>query len=140
MRRSNIFGIAALLATATALPVVAQEVQPRQRVVPYSDLNLDNPNGAHVMVRRIENASRQVCGDRTGPRGMAESGSVNACRVESAENAVNDLDHPMVTAEYYGNRSGNVVVTEDNSTVYDDSGAPVIVPTDPNSDGASKGY
>lgn len=139
MRRSHPFGIAALLATAVALPAVAQEVQPRQRVVPYSDLNLDNPHGAHTMVRRIENASRQVCGDRAGPRGLAENGSVHACRVEASENAVTDLDHPMVTAEYYGNRGGSVIVTDDDSTVYDDSGAPVIQPAYPYSDG-NKGY
>jgi UrcA family protein len=138
MRRSYILCIAALLASAS-LPAVAQEVQPRERVVTYSDLNLDNASGAHVMVRRIENASRQVCGDRSGPRSLSENGSVHACRVDSAENAVTDLDHPMVTAEYYGNHGGNVIVTDDGSAVYDDSGAPVIQPAAPYSDD-DKGY
>lgn len=137
MRRSYL-AFAALFVTATALPVAAQEVAPRQRVVEYGDLNLNSPHGAHTMVRRIENASRQVCGDRPGTRSLTESGSVNACRVDSTENAVSDLDHPMVTAQYYGDRSGSVVI-EDDQTVYDESGAPVIQPASPYDDN-SKGY
>lgn len=138
MRRSYLFCIAALLASAAALPSLAQEVQPRSRVVTYSDLNLDNPHGAHVMVRRIENASRQVCGDRSGPRSLTENGSVHACRVDSSENAVSDLDHPMVTADYYGDRGGTIVVTEDGAPVYDDNGAPVYDQPGYYQDGGSK--
>ena len=122
MRRSYVFSIAALLAATVALPAVAQEVQYRSRVVTYGDLNLDNQHGARTMVRRIENASREVCGDRSGPRPINENGSVHACRVDSSENAIADLDHPMVTAEYYGDRSGNVVVTEYGAPVYDEPG------------------
>jgi UrcA family protein len=137
MRRSYILCIAALLASA-AIPAVAQEVQPRSRVVTYGDLNLNNPYGAHVMVRRIENASREVCGDRSGPRPLNENGSVHACRVDATENAVSDLDHPMVTAEYYGDRGGNVVVTDDGARVYDDSGAPVYQEPGYYEDGGAK--
>jgi hypothetical protein len=86
------------------------------------------------MVRRIEQASRAVCGDRAGTRSLTENSSVNNCRVDSTENAVTDLDHPMVTAEYYGDNGGNVIVTEDAAPIYDDNGAPIY------DDGGSKGY
>lgn len=128
MRRSHVLCIAALLAGLGAFPAIAQQV--RSQVVRYGDLNLDNPQGARVLVNRIVTASGNVCDDRSGPRPLAETGDVRECAITAQENAVSDVDHPMVTAEYYGERGGNVVVGDDSVTVTD-SGAPVY-------DGGSK--
>jgi UrcA family protein len=111
MRRIYLLCVAALLASAA--PAVAQEAQ--QRVVRYGDLNLDNPHGARVLVRRINQASGDVCNDRTGPRPLTENAIVHACKDEAAENAVADVDHPMVTAEYYGRREPRVIIEDEGA-------------------------
>jgi UrcA family protein len=137
MRGSHMFCLAVLLAAGSALPAFAQEA--RSQVVHYGDLNLDNPQGAHALIGRIEGASASVCGDRTGPRPAVERAAVRGCRVVAEENAVSDVDHPLVSAEYYGDRGGNVVVTEDDGTAYDDGDATVIEPAYPQG-GDAKGY
>ncbi|MBS0385580.1 MAG: UrcA family protein [Proteobacteria bacterium] len=117
-------GVAAALLLCTGAPALAQPgadapstTQLNSRVVPYGDLYLDGAAGADTMLRRIHNASRFVCGDRTGPRPMQENGSVQACVGDSMETAVHDLDNPNVTNRYYGNVP-EVVISENE----DDSG------------------
>jgi len=119
-------GAIAALAICAAAPAFAQQdaastTQLNQRVVPYGDLNLDNNAGADTMLRRINNASRFVCGDRTGPRPMQENGSVRSCVGESTETAVNDLGHPNVSNRYYGN-TPEVVIGEDDTYAYPEKG------------------
>ena len=120
-----ILGAVAALALSAA-PAFAQQgaastTQLNQRVVPYGDLNLDSRSGADTMLRRIDNASRFVCGDRTGPRTIQENGSVHSCVHESTETAVNDLDHPNVSNRYYGN-TPEVVIGEDDAYDYPEKG------------------
>jgi UrcA family protein len=119
-------GVIAALSLCTAAPAFAQQdaastTQLNERVVPYGDLNLDSNAGADTMLRRINNASRFVCGDRTGPRPMQENGSVHYCVAESTDNAVAELGHPNVSNRYYGN-TPEVVIGEDEDTTYPDKG------------------
>lgn len=121
------FGVIAALSLCAAAPAFAQQSSPsttqlNQRVVPYGDLNLDSRAGADTMLRRIDNASRYVCGDRTGPRPMQENGSVHACVHESTEVAVNDLDHPNVSNRYYGNVPEVIIGEDEDSYPYPDKG------------------
>ncbi|MBI3437698.1 MAG: UrcA family protein [Proteobacteria bacterium] len=116
-------GVIAALSLCAATPAFAQQsaastTQLNARVVPYGDLNLDSRSGADTMLRRIDNASRYVCGDRTGPRPMQENGSVHACMHESMETAVNDLGHPNVSDRYYGNTPEVIVGDEDGDYAY----------------------
>ena len=116
MRRIHL--LCAVVLLGSAAPALAQEAQ--QRVVHYGDLNLDNPHGARVLVRRIEQASGDVCNDRTGPRPLTENAIVHACKAEATENAVADVDHPMVTAEYYGRREPRVIIEDEGAPADDD--------------------
>src|SRR5262249_57327143 len=107
-------GVVAALSLCAAVPAFAQNSSPsttqlNQRVVPYGDLNLDSRAGADTMLRRMDNASRFVCGDRTGPRTMQENGTVHACSGETMDNAVADLGHPNVSRRYYGSTPEVVV-------------------------------
>jgi UrcA family protein len=115
-------GVVAAFTLCAAAPAFAQDSSPsttqlNSRVVPYGDLNLDSRAGANTMLRRMNNASRYVCGDRDGPRTMQETGSARACSGETMDNAVADLDHPNVTNRYYGN-TPQVIISGDE----DDSG------------------
>jgi len=117
--------LVAAFSLCVAVPAFAQDSAPsttqlNSRVVPYGDLNLDSASGADTMLRRINNASRFVCGDRAGPRTMQENGTVHACTGESMDNAVSDLGHPNVSNRYYGN-TPEVIVGEDDSGAPDDS-------------------
>lgn len=127
MSRITLGAIAALSLCAAA-PAFAQQqsaastTQLNQRIVPYGDLNLDSSAGADTMLRRINNASRFVCGDRSGPRPMQENGSVHGCITESTETAVNDLDHPNVSNRYHGNTPEVVIGEDEDSYAYPEKG------------------
>jgi UrcA family protein len=120
-------GVIAAFSLCAAAPAFAQQdaastTQLNARVVPYGDLNLDSRSGADTMLRRIDNASRYVCGDRTGPRTIQENGSVHGCVHESMETAVNDLDHPNVTNRYYGNTPQVIISGDEDDYGYPDKG------------------
>jgi len=127
MSRITLGAIAALSLCATA-PAFAQQndapstTQLNERVVPYGDLNLDSRAGADTMLRRINNASRFVCGDRTGSRPMQENGAVHGCVGESMDNAVADLGHPNVSNRYYGNTPEVIIGEDDDTYAYPDKG------------------
>ena len=121
-------GVVAALSLCAAAPAFAQQASApstthlNSRVVPYGDLNLDSAAGADTMLRRINNASRFVCGDRTGPRSMQENGSVHGCVDESMDNAVSDLGHPNVSNRYYGNTPEVIIGDDEDAYGYPDKG------------------
>ncbi|MBX3511444.1 MAG: UrcA family protein [Hyphomonadaceae bacterium] len=99
---------ASLLALGAAAPAMAQ-VESESRVVRFGDLNLKNPHDAGALVNRIESASRQVCDNTGGAQSLAERRHVRPCRTDAEQRAVYDVNHPMVTAEYYGVRPQVVI-------------------------------
>ena len=121
-------GVVAAFSLCAAVPAFAQQAsapsttQLNSRVVPYGDLNLDSRAGADTMLRRINNASRFVCGDRTGPRTMQENGTVHACTGETMDNAVADLGHPNVSNRYYGNTPEVIIGDDEDAYGYPDKG------------------
>lgn len=106
----------ALFLAAGAAPAIAQERE--SRVVSYADLNLNSPVGADHMIRRIERASDVVCGERDGPVPVVVSQNIQECTYETADNAVADLDHPVVTSRYLYGTSPEVII-EDPDDHYD---------------------
>ena len=113
----------AVLALAAASPALAQSItQPRSEVVTYGELDLNSSEGAETLVRRIENTSEEVCGHRSGPRPISESRTVNNCRSETEEYAVADVNHPNVSAHYYGGYA--VIEPEGSYDPYDPYYAP----------------
>lgn len=92
---------AAALVFAAAAPAFAQW-RLESRLVTFGDLNLNSPEGADVLIRRIQMAADVVCGDRPGPEGIAERYSVRGCEIETTEYAIHNVGHPMVIGRYYG--------------------------------------
>ena len=73
--------------------------------VPVDDLNLSNPSGASVVLRRIRDAAVSICGDAPDIRQAARFGRYQNCVKASVDEAVARLDHPVVTDLYAGNPS-----------------------------------
>lgn len=101
MPRSLKFAFAAALAVAAAAPAFARE-EVNAQVVRYGDLNLKFAGDADTLINRIDNASENVCGDRSGPMPLTERSDVNMCAHESAQVAVAEVGHPVVSGRYYG--------------------------------------
>jgi len=86
--------VAGVLAAASLMPAItmARAVTPateaRSVTVRYADLNLSSDAGIAVLYRRLQNASRQVCGDHTGKMPLAESRRIRQCFDEALTRAV----------------------------------------------------
>jgi UrcA family protein len=104
-----------LFAGAAVAPAAAQEVE--SQVVYFGDLDLWSENGADALVRRIQSAADNVCGDAPGPAPVVVQQDIRACEVETTEYAIEDLAHPMVTARFYG-RTPEVIVEEGDADPY----------------------
>lgn len=128
---------AALLAAAAAAPALARPGEdPNTRVVTYGELDLDSPEGADALIRRIDNAADAVCGRHDGPRPARQAQVNRACSHESTEVAVNDVDHPNVSARFYG----GTAVIEGDATYYDPRLDPASPDYDPRLDPNSPSY
>lgn len=78
----------------------------RQTRVSYSDLNLDEPQDALVMLRRIRQAATLVCnGDATANNADAIT-AYEACFHRSLSRAVIDLGAAQVTVAFGARRPG----------------------------------
>jgi UrcA family protein len=131
MPRSAHIALVSAAALALAAPAFAQS-QPESRLVTYGELNLDSAAGADALIRRIDNAAGQVCGRHEGRTNTRQAYINRACQVESTENGVADVNHPVVMARYYG--SGYAVIEPDTYDPRLDPSAPEYDPTlDPNS-------
>ncbi|HYD87244.1 MAG TPA: UrcA family protein [Vitreimonas sp.] len=110
----------ALLLCAAAAPAFAQAAWDNRyesRVVYFGDLDLESRAGADTLIRRIEQASDIVCGDRAGPRPINEHHDVRGCEAETVEYAVREVGHPNVLYRYYGYRP-EVVIEGDDDPYY----------------------
>lgn len=107
--------IAALLAGG-ASPAFAQDAD--TRVVRYADLDLNRAAGADALIGRISRAARSVCGDHTGRQPLQEMRPINTCRAVAMEDAIEDVNNPVVTARYYG--SGYVIIEPEGDAAYYD--------------------
>jgi UrcA family protein len=77
-----------------------------QTTVALGDLDLGRPAGAQVAVKRIRRAAKAVCGsDTVFSYPLALQTGWRACSKSSMANAVDRLDHPMVTRAAYGEKA-----------------------------------
>lgn len=83
---------------AYAEPVTLGEGETPHFDVPYGDLNLANPKGAAVMMRRISFAATLACGGAPDIRELRERRMFKTCVRETKEQAVHQLNAPLVTA------------------------------------------
>lgn len=130
MSRSLHFAIVSAAAMAFATPALAQNETTRtqERVVTYGELNLNSAAGADTLVRRIENASNQVCGTNDGRTNTRQAMISRNCAAEATENGVYDTNHPVVIARYEG--SGYAIIEEGDAPYYD----PRLDPSSPQYD------
>jgi UrcA family protein len=94
-----------LAATALALLMTTGAFADENRAqvdVPHADLNLANPVGAQVMLKRIAKAAEVVCGGRPSVREMHARYGFNSCVQVAVATAVAQLNAPLVTALHEG--------------------------------------
>ena len=69
-----------------------------QTRVHFGDLNVDRPEGAAVLYRRIERAAKRVCGEPQLTGAYFTSPIWRSCVVQAVEQAVAAVDRPALTA------------------------------------------
>ena len=97
---------------ASAVPASAQDRDVRQQVVYIGDVDRYTEEGAGVILDRIDRAANNVCDSGPGRRPIAELSDVHACRTDAREDAVSQVNSPVVTAMYYG-YTPQVIVADD---------------------------
>lgn len=108
MKESKLIkGVVATVAViAFALPAVssASELKGRAEKVTYSDLNPDKETGAEILYRRLQQASKRVCGVESmknagGIRAVSEQRS---CYRETLDEAVAKINNVTLTKIHEG--------------------------------------
>ena len=98
---------------AVAAPASAGGVRPAKEIpdayemtVGYSDLDLDRPAGADMLLARLKQAERAVCGEPSDPRDLAgKARARRSCVTVTMEDAVDRVGAPLVTARYERSKS-----------------------------------
>jgi UrcA family protein len=67
----------------------------RHKVVSFRDLNLNNPEGAAVLYKRIKSAADEVCGSWDS---LSQRPAVMNCINEAVSQAVAQVNRPMLTS------------------------------------------
>jgi len=99
-KSSKVGGIVALALCATFVGNVLAATPndaPPQRVVGFSDLNLNGPTGITVLYQRIEAAAHVVC-DSASERELAQVVRWHLCLDQAIARAVGDLSIPALTS------------------------------------------
>ena len=81
--------------------------------VSYGDLDLNTPQGAQAMLRRIQAAAARTCDQPRSPLFPTVQTTMNRCMSRSTGQAVAALNSPTVLAEY-GRASPRAVLTASN--------------------------
>ncbi len=100
-------GVMAVMMALASVAVQATETavgEPRQRVVPYSDLNLSNPAGAAVLYKRISHAAHVVCALPQPWDGVMVARMRNCVRTALAR-SVSHVNAPELTRLFESKRS-----------------------------------
>jgi UrcA family protein len=88
--------IAAIAAPATALA----GVDTYSARIRFSDLQLDQPADADLMIQRIRSAALKVCGQAPAGRELRDRQSHSACLSATMDAAVQQVNAPLVRARY----------------------------------------
>ncbi len=75
--------------------------------VHYGDLDLSKASGAEVLIRRLDQAARQVCGADTY-RGLVRR-EQRACRTQAVTQAVAEVNQPMVSTMLAEQRGARMI-------------------------------
>jgi UrcA family protein len=96
-------------ASLLAAPAIAQPLSGTQLqyVVHYSDLDLTRPEGAHMLLSRLDGASRIVCRPADDRADLGRIALFNSCVRDTMERAVAAVHAPLVS-ELYGRHTTSV--------------------------------
>jgi UrcA family protein len=111
---ASLAAIAALgfAATTHASPVGERSSDPAVSVnVSVAGLDLSNPAGAKIVLRRIHNAAETICGDQPDIRLTARFALYQSCVKSTVDRTVASLDSPLVTA-LNGGQPGAIAVAD----------------------------
>jgi UrcA family protein len=75
------------------------------KVVSFKDLNLDTPEGAAVLYRRITSAANEVCGNPN--RYDLSQLKLQICIKDAVSRAITQVNRPMLTS-LYNEKTGKV--------------------------------
>ena len=93
--------VAAILPLAAGAAKAADATEAAHASVAVGDLDLGRSAGATVALARIQQAARSVCGPVALPVELQKARWRRVCVQHATENAIRDLDAPLVTARYY---------------------------------------
>jgi UrcA family protein len=79
-------------------PRVPADIEVSRTTVNFADLNIDTPQGASALHRRIRHAAQGVCGDPQPPGSHMTSPAWRSCVAQSIDRAVTAVDRPALTA------------------------------------------
>lgn len=89
----------AVSAFAASAPASAQSQSDPVRVtVSYADLNIDRPQGAKVLLQRIQVAADRACGGAPDLRLLTERANYDRCRAHAVAAAITAVNSPTLAA------------------------------------------
>jgi UrcA family protein len=100
--------VAVLIPVASALAAAPGNDEP-QATVTFADLDLATDAGATTLLRRIEAAAAQVCGNPHEAQPLERLVRVQQCNARAIERAVTDVGAPKVMLAYHSRHSANSV-------------------------------
>jgi UrcA family protein len=100
-----------LVAFAFAAPgVMAEKPAAPQTVVFYGDLNLESRDGMNTLFKRIDRASKKVCGKQPSTVLNSMLTRYRACRDAASGDAVRSMSNPSVSIAWAGRTSATIQI------------------------------
>jgi len=98
--------VATVAVVAFSLPAIASadELQGRTEKVTFSDLNVEKEAGAHALYRRLQQASKRVCGVESmkNAGGIRQISDQQRCYRDTLDAAVAKIDNATLTQIHEG--------------------------------------
>ena len=111
----TLYALFVAITTGVLSPAVSAAEQPRQRVVNYSDLNLNHASGAKSLYLRISAAARAVCVQPSAIT-FQQKAAARECYTKAISDAVRDVNNVNLTA-YHLERTGQGSSSEEKLAV-----------------------
>lgn len=98
--------VTSIAVIAFSVPAIAsaEEFKGRSEKVTYSDLNVEKEAGAHSLYRRLQQASKRVCGVESikNAGGIREVSQQQRCYRDTLDAAVAKIDNATLTEIHEG--------------------------------------
>lgn len=98
--------VATVAVVAFSVPAIAsaEDFKGRTEKVAYSDLNVEKESGAHTLYRRLQQASKRVCGVESvkNAGGIRQYSDQQRCYRDTLDAAVAKIDNATLTQIHEG--------------------------------------